>query len=195
MEKPLSDRRMVLLKTTLTGLALTVAGLLLLTVAAPYITVQVRVVQPHEVEPHAQFLVGDVTDRPYNLPANVSVFGSIDVLQAPTNQSSTIQFMVLDAQNYQLWTAGQQSTFLVTSNQQGLSNFTFSTPSSGIYHFVFDNRASIYKKYVTLTINYNEVSITNQPDSRLPYVGWGLVAVGLVLLVYGLIRKAPIPWA
>jgi hypothetical protein len=186
---------MVLLKTTITGIALVVAGLLLLTVLGPYITVQAQVVQHNPVEPHAQFLVGDVTDRQYTLPSDVTVFGSVDVLQAPTNQSSSIQFIVLDAQNYQQWAAGEQSTFLFTSNQPGQSNFTFSTPASGIYHFVFDNRASLYKKYVTLTVSYDEVSISDQPDPRIPYVSWGLIAVGLIVLVYGLARKPPISWA
>jgi hypothetical protein len=186
---------MVLLKTTLAGLGLVIAGLLLMTIAGPYLTVQVQVVNRHEVEPHAQFLVGDVIDRQYTLPGSVSVFGSLNVSQAPTNQSSDIQFMVLDAQNYQLWTAGEQSNVLFTSNQAGYSNFTFTTPSPGTYHFVFDNRASLYKKYVILAINYNEVSISNQPDPRIPYVGYGLLVVGLVVLAYGLARKAPIPWA
>ena len=186
---------MVLLKTALTGLGLLVAGLLLLTVLGPYITVQAQVVQHNQVEPHAEFLVGDVTDRQYTLPAGVSVFGSLDVLQAPTNQSSNIQFIVLDAQNYQLWAAGEQSTFLFTSNQLGQSNYTFSTPASGIYHFVFDNRASVYKKYVTLTVSYNEVSVSDQPDPHVPYLSWGVVAVGLVVLVYGLVKKPQVSWA
>lgn len=191
----LSDCRMVLLKTTLTGVLLLVAGILLLTVAGPYLTVQVETVQRHDVEPHAQFLVGDVADRQYALPQGVSVFGTLDVAQAGTNQSGSIPFMVLDSQNYQLWSTGQQPDNLFTSDQQGASNFTFNTPSAGVYHFVFDNRASLYKKYVTFSVSYNEVSVSTKPDPRIPYVGWCLLAVGLVVLVYGLARKPPVSWA
>lgn len=186
---------MVLLKTTLAGVILLLAGVLLLTVAGPYITVEVQVVQRHDVETQADFLVGDVTDRPYSLPATVSVFGTIDVTQAPTNQSGNVQFLVFDASNYQSWAAGQQSSYIFSADQQGHSNFTFTTTNSGVYHFVFDNRASLYKKYVTLSVSYNEVSTSRQPDPRTPYAGWGLSAVGLILLVYGLVRKPPIPWA
>lgn len=186
---------MVLLKTTLTGVLLLVAGILLLTVAGPYLTVQVETVQRHDVEPHAQFLVGDVADRQYALPQGVSVFGTLDVAQAGTNQSGSIPFMVLDSQNYQLWSTGQQPDNLFTSDQQGASNFTFNTPSAGVYHFVFDNRASLYKKYVTFSVSYNEVSVSTKPDPRIPYVGWCLLAVGLVVLVYGLARKPPVSWA
>jgi hypothetical protein len=186
---------MVLLKTTLIGAVLLVAGILLLTVAGQYITVEVQVVQRHDVESHAEFLVGDVTDRPYSLPAGVSVFGTLDVTQAPTNSSSDIQFLVFDATNYQIWAAGQQSSFLFSGDQQGNSNFTFNTSNSGVYHFVFDNRASLFKKYVTFSVSYNDVSTSRQPDPRAPYAGWVLCAVGLVLLVYGLVRKPPIPWA
>jgi hypothetical protein len=191
----LSDYRMVLLKTTLTGALLLVAGILLLTVAGPYITVQVQAVQRRDVEAHGQFLVGDVVDRPYTLPGGVTAFGTIDVVQAPTNQSAGIHFIVLDSQNYPLWVAGQQSNNLFTSDQQGSSNFTFNTPSAGVYHFVFDNRQSLYKKYVTLTVSYNEVSVNTTPDPRIPYVGWGLLGVGLLVLIYGLARKPRISWA
>jgi hypothetical protein len=186
---------MVLLKAALVGALLVVAGILLLTVAGPYFTVQVQNVQEHSVEPHAQFLVGDVTDRPYTLPAAVSVFGMMNVDQAPTNQSGSIQFMVLDNQNYALWSTGQQSNNLFASDQPGASNFTFSTGSAGVYHFVFDNRASVYKKYVTLSVNFNEISISTKPDPRVPYVSWGLLAVGLVVLAYGLARKPTVTWA
>jgi hypothetical protein len=186
---------MVLLKTTLIGLALLVVGISLLTVAGSYITVQAQVVHRHDVEPHAEFMVGDVAEKEYSLPGSEVVFGMLDVSQVPTNQSSDVQFIVLDEQNYQLWSTGQQSSYLFTSDQSGHSNFTFNAPSSGVYHFVFDNRASIYKKYVTLSVGYNEVSMSNQPDPRVPYVAWSLLAVGLVVLAYGLVRKPPISWA
>jgi hypothetical protein len=186
---------MVLLRTTLAGITLVVAAILLLTVAGPLITDQVQVVQRHDVEPHAQFLVGDVADRDYSIPGSVAVYGTLDVAQAPSNQSGNLQFMVFDSQNYQLWASGQQSNYMFTTNQDGRSNFTFNTPSSGVYHFVFDNRASVYKKFVTLSLGYNEVSVSNQPDPRIPYVAWGLLAVGLVVLIFGLAKKPPISWA
>jgi len=186
---------MVLLKSALIGVVFLVAGILLLTVVGQYITVEVQVVQQHDVESRAEFLVGDVTDRPYSLPAGVSVFGTLDVTQAPTNSSSDVQFLVFDNTNYQNWAAGQQSTFIFSGDQQGSSNFTFTTNNSGVYHFVFDNRASLFKKYVTLSVSYNEVSTSWRPDPRVPYVGWGLSVVGLIILVYGLVRRPPIPWA
>jgi hypothetical protein len=186
---------MVLLKTTLVGVCLLVVGVLLLTVVGQYVTVEVQVVQRRDVEPHAEFLVGDVADRTYSLPSSVSVFGSIDVTQAPTNQSGDIRFMVFDAQNYQRWSSGGASDFLFSGEKQGHLNFTFQTANSGVFHFVFDNRASLYKKYVILSVAYNEVSISHVPDPRIPYIGWALVAVGGILLAYGLVRKAPIPWA
>jgi hypothetical protein len=186
---------MVLLKTAMVGALLLVVGVSLLTVAGSYITVQAQVVRRHDVESHAQFRVGDLTEREYSLPGSVAVFGTLDVAQVPTNQSSDLQFMVLDTQNYQLWSSGQQSTYLFTSDHLGHSNFTFTAPASGVYHFVFDNRASIYKKYVTLSIGYNEVLISNQPDPRVPYVGWGLLVVGLVVLIYGVLKRPPITWA
>jgi hypothetical protein len=186
---------MVLLKTTLTGIALIVLGVMMVTILGQYVPMELQQVTRHDVEPHAQFLVGDVADRTYSLPQSVTVVGNLDVTQAPSNQSTDIHFMVFDNDNYQKWSSGSQSDVTYSSNQPGQSNFTFSTGKSGVYHFVFDNRASLFKKYVALAIAYNEISIARVPDPRVGYVGWVLVVVGGVLLVYGLLRRAPIPWA
>ena len=186
---------MVLLKTTLIASLMLVVGVLLLTVIGPYITMEVQVVQSHNIEPHAEFLVGDYVDRSYSLPGGVSVFGTVDPVQAPTNQSGEIQFLVFDAVNYQQWAAGQNSNSVYSADQQGRSNFTFTTVNSGLYHFVFDNRNSLYKKYVTFSASYSETSTSRQPDPRTPYVGWAVLAVGLIVLAYGIARKPPISWA
>jgi len=191
----LSDRRMVLFKTALVGVCILVAGILLLTTLGPYVTVEVQQVQYRDVEPHVELpLLGDVADRPYTLPANVAASGSVDVTQAPTNASGDIRFMVFDADNYQKWSSGQQSDFMFSAEKQGQFNFNFTTGNAGVYHFVFDNRPYPYKKYVSLSVGYSEVTISHVPDPRVPYIGWALAVVGAVLLVYGLARKPPIPW-
>jgi len=186
---------MVLFKTTVAGALLLIVGILLLTVAGQYLTIQVQDVQSHYVEQHVLFLVGDLANRQYSLPSGVFAFGALDVAQAPTNQSSDIQFTIFDANNYQKWTSGQQSDSLFSKDEYGQSNFTFTTSNNGPYYFVFDNRASLYKKYVTFSLSYNEVSTSQAPDPRVPYVGWGLLAAGLVVLAIGLIKRAPIPWS
>lgn len=191
----LSEFRMVLLKTTLAGACLLVVGILLLTTLGQYVTVEVRQVESREVEPHTEFLVGDVADRTYDLPSNVSTFGSVAVTQAPTNASSDIRFMVFDTASYQKWSSGQQSNFMFSTEKQGQFNFTFATTNPGTYHFVFDNRASLFKKYVTLSVGYNEVIVSHVPDPRTPYIGWGLLVGGALILAIGLARKPPIPWA
>ena len=185
---------MVLFKTTLVGVCILIAGILLLTTIAPYLTVQVQQVEYRDVEPHAEFLVGDVADRTYTLPANVAASGSVDVTQAPTNASADVRFMVFDDNNYQKWNSGQQSNFLFSSDNPGKFIFNFTTTNSGVYHFVFDNKASVFKKYIVLSVGYSEVTISHVPDTRVPYVGWALAAVGGILLLYGLARKPPIPW-
>ncbi len=186
---------MVLLKTTLAGACLLVVGILLVTTLAQYVTIEVQQVQTRPVEVHAEFLVGDVVDRPYNLPASVSTSGSIGVTQAPTNASGDIRFMVFDAGNYQKWNSGQQSDFLFSAEKQGQFNFTFTTANGGVYHFVFDNRASLFKKYVVLSVSYSEVTVSQVPDARVPYIGWAFLVGGAIILAYGLMRKPPIPWA
>jgi len=185
---------MVLLKTVIVGVCILVAGILLLTTVGPYVTVEVQQAQYRDVEPRAEFLVGDVADRTYTLPANVAASGSVDVTQAPTNATGDIRFMVFDDNNYQKWDSGQQSNSLVPADDQGKFVFNFTTTNTGVYHFVFDNRASVFKKYIVLSVGYSEVTISHVPDPRVPYIGWALVVVGGILLVYGLARKPSIPW-
>jgi hypothetical protein len=185
---------MVLLKTTLSGIALLVVAVLLITVMGQYVTMEVQQTQRIDVEPHAEFLVGDVADRSYSIPSGVSVFGTVTVTQAPSNQTSDIHFFVLDADNYQKWASGGSATYLFSADQ-GHFNYTFSAENPGVYHFVFDNRASLFKKFVTLTVSYNEVLTSHVPDPRVQYMGWGLLVAGCVVLVYGLARKPPTPWS
>lgn len=191
----LSDSRMVLLKTTLAGITLLVLGVLMLTVLGQYVPMEIQQVAKHEVEHEAVFLVGDLAHRSYSLPGGITVVGTVSATQAPSNQSTDIRFLVFDDENYQKWTSKAQPDALYSSDNPGLSNFTFSSRNSGVYHFVFDNQASLFKKYVTLSVAYNEVSISRVPDPRVGYLGWVLVVVGAMVLVYGLVRRAPIPWA
>ncbi len=186
---------MVSLKATSIGVSFLVLGILMLTVIGQYVTTEIQEVQRRDVEPHTEFLVGDVGEKSYSLPSGVSVFGSIDVTQAPSNQSGDIRFMVFDAENYQRWSSGGQSNFLFSGEKQGHFNFTFKTEKDGVYHLVFDNRASVFKKYVVLSIAYDEISTSRVPDTRARYVGWALLVSGGLILVYGLVKKTPIPWA
>lgn len=186
---------MVLFKTTLAGLGVLVLGVLLLTIIGPYITIEVQETRRHPVEPHAEFLVGDVVDRSYNLPATASVLGTATVTEAPSNQTGTISLTVFDAENYGSWSTGGQASSVYSAEKQGQFNFTFKTEKEGTYHFVFDNRAFVYKKYVVLTLAYDETTVSHVPDNRVPYGAWALVIIGGLVALYGLLRKPPITWA
>jgi hypothetical protein len=190
----LSDCRMVLLKTTAAGFAALILGVLLLTMIGQYVTVQVQEVHRHDVEPHTQFLVGDMVDKSYSLQGGSAVFGFVTVTQAPSNQTGDVRFIVFDSDNYQQWNSGSQANFAYSAEKQGQINFTFTPDKSGVYHFVFDNRASLFKKYVILTVAYNEIITSRVPDTRVTYVAWVLVAAGGLVLVYGLMRKPPVSW-
>jgi len=186
---------MVLLKPTLTGIVLLVLGVLSITLLGQYVTMEVQRTQRQDLEPHVEFLVGDTAERSYTLPANVQVFGTIVATQVPLNQSGEIHFIVLDNENHQKWIAGGQADFIYSTDNQGQFNYTFTTNKSGVYYFLFDNRASLYKKYVTLSVAYNEVLTSRVPDTRVEPIGWGLIIAGALVLAYGLARKAPVVWA
>jgi len=191
----LSDCRMVLFKTALFGVVLLVFGVLALSMIGQYVTVEVQQVQRHDLDISVAFLVGDVVDRSYSLPANVPVFGSIKVAEAPSNTSGDIRFIVFDAENYQRWSNSGQADFVFSATEQGVSNYTFTDNKAGVYHFVFDNRASLFKKYVTFSVTYNEIITSRIPDPRTNYVAWACLIAGVLILVYGLARKPPVQWA
>lgn len=186
---------MVLFKTALTGIAILLLGIVVVFVVAPNLTFDIQEVQQRWVEPHAEFLVGDLVDRPYDLPATTNVAGTVTITEAPSNKTSDITFLVFDSGNYQQWTSGGQAESSYSESNQASFNFTFKTETGGVYHFVFDNRVSVYKKYVILTIAYDEVTIKKVPDSRVGYIGWALAIIGAILLVYGAIRRPPVTWA
>ena len=191
----MNDCRMVLFKTTIAAIVVLVIGVLLLNYGGQFITMMVQSTQRTDLEPHAEFLVGDVVQRSYSLPATVTAFGVVKTSQAPTNQSGDVRFLVFDDLNYQKWNTGGQADSAYSSEKQGQFNFTFRTGNSGVYHFVFDNRASMYKKYVVFSMSYNEVVRSQVPDSRLQYVAWAMLIGGALLLVVGLVRKPPLRWA
>lgn len=191
----MNDRRMVLFKTALSGILILVIGGLLFTYGGQFITMMVQNTQRTDVEPHAEFLVGDVVQRSYTLPGTVSAFGVVKITQAPTNQSGDMRFLVFDDVNYQKWTTGGQADLAYSANNQGQFNFTFSTGKSGLYHFVFDNRASVFKKYVVFSMSYNETVKSQIADPRIQNFSWIVLLVGAVLLVMGLVRKPPLRWA
>jgi len=191
----LSDCRMVRFKTAITGIAVIAIGILMLTAFAPYLTVTVQETQRHDVDPHVEFLVGDTIDRSYTLPGSVFVIGSINVEEAPSNQSTDIKFSVFDADNYAIWNTGGQANALFSTDGQAQFNYTFTTPKSGLYYFVFDNRASLFKKYVVLSLAYDEAITSQEPDTRVPYVAWALILMGSVITAVGLIRKPVVSWA
>ena len=185
----------MLFKTTMTGIALLIIGVLLLTFAGQYITMTVQNVQRTDVEPHTEFLVGDMEQRSYTLPINVMVFGTVKVTQAPSNQSGDIRLLVFDDENYQRWSSGGQGNSVYSTEKQGQFNYTFTSNANVLYHFVFDNRASLYKKYVVFSLAYNDVVTSQVPDPRIQYAAYAMVVLGAVLLVIGLAMKPKPRWS
>lgn len=82
-----------------------------------------------------------------------------------------------------------------STDKQGQFNYTFNSNANLLYHFVFDNRASLYKKYVVFSVAYNEVVTSQVPDPRVQYVAYALIALGAVMLVMGLMMKPKPRWS
>jgi hypothetical protein len=191
----LSDLAMVLLKPVLAGIILLALGIVSSTILGQYVTMEVQQTQRRDLVPYAKLFVESTKDESYTFPTNVQVFGTILVTEEPSNQSGDIRFIVLDGENYQKWSTGAQVDSVYSVNGQGQFNYTFTTAKGGTLHFVFDDRGLPYKKHVTLSVAYNQVLTHRVADTRLVPVGWVLMISGALVLVYGLARKAPIPWS
>ncbi len=46
-----------------------------------------------------------------------------------------------------------------------------------------------------MTVDLQKQVTINMPDERIPYVAYGVMAVGCLLTVVGIVRKTPVRWA
>jgi len=141
------------------------------------------------------FTVGDVWERSVQLDEGVLVNGTVAVSSALTGAPSEISMLVMDDANYQKWLAHSSSTYTFQKDMSNGQAFSFISPRSGLYHFIFDNTASPVKKRVAITAELEKQVTVNLPDERLQYVAYALLAIGVLVTAVGVMRKTQIPWA
>ena len=179
----------------LTGIAVVIVGVVLLFAGPQLIMVPSTQVQVTRLFSDETFSVGDVWERSVQLDEGVAVHGTVAVSSALTGAPSEISMFVTDDANYQKWVAHGSPTYVFQRDISNGQSFTFNVPRTDLYHFVFDNTNSPVKKKVTMTVDIQRHVAVNVPDNRIPYVAYGVVAVGCLIAAVGVLRKAPIRWA
>jgi hypothetical protein len=177
------------------GIAVVMVGVFLFFAGPQLIVVPSTQVQVIELFREEAFAVGDIWERSVQLDEGVSVNGTIAVVSALTGAPSEISMFVADDANYQKWVAHGSPTYVFQRDMSNGQSYSFNVPRTGLYHFVFDNTNSPVKKKVTMTADLQKQVTINVPDSRIPYVAYGVLAIGCLLTAVGVLRKAPIRWA
>jgi hypothetical protein len=178
-----------------TGIAIIMVGVVLFFAGSHLIVVPSPQVQVIGLFHDETFAVSDVWERSVQLDEGVMVNGTVAVSSALTGGPSEISMFVADDANYQKWVAHDSPTYAFQKDVSDGQGFSFIVPRTGLYHFVFDNTNSPVKKNGMLTADLEKQVTTNVPDSRVPYVAFGILAIGCLVTVVGVLRKAPIRWA
>lgn len=185
----------MLIKTSIAGALALATSLMFIFPLSSAVTVEVPKVVTGDLIPKMTALVGDIFVKSVTLEKRTKVTGTVQAKIAGSESPGEVTFIVFDSANYSRWQAGESFTALYKVTNTDRFEFAFVAGRSGVHNFVFDNRASLYKKEVSLAAGYEQTVLSREPDSRVRGVSYALLALGIPVLAYGLIRRPPIPWA
>jgi hypothetical protein len=177
------------------GIAMLIAGALLLLAGPQLIMVPVTQTQVVGIYDDETFVVGDLWERSIQLDEGVLVNGTATVSSALTGEGSQVSMLIMDDANYQKWVAHGSPTYVLNRDISNEETFSFTAPRTGLYHLIFDNTDSPVKKEVTITANLQRQVTVNVPDERVRYAAYGLLGIGGIVTAVGIMRKTQIPWA
>jgi hypothetical protein len=178
-----------------TGIGVLIVGMALFFAGSQLIVVPSTQVQVIELFHNETFAVSDVWERSVQLDEGVTVNGTVAVSSALTGAPAEISMFVADDANYQKWVAHSSPRYAFQKDVSDGQSFSFTAPRTGLYHFVFDNTSSPVKKRGTFTVDLQKQVTVNLPDKRIPYVAYGVLAIGCLVTAVGVLRRAPIRWA
>jgi hypothetical protein len=177
------------------GIAVILVGMILFFAGPQLVVIPSTQVQVIELFHDETFAVSDVWERSVQLDEGVTVNGTVAVSSALTGAPAEISMFVADEANYQKWVAHGSPTYAFQKDVSDGQGFSFTVPRTGLYHLVFDNTSSPVKKRGTLTMDLQKQVTVNLPDKRIPYVAYGVLAIGGLVTAVGVLRRAPIRWA
>lgn len=184
---------------TFGGLAILVVGLLMINFGAYTYTIEVPRIETRPILSGERLSqIGDFVSKEIDLRNTwiVNLEGKVGI--PGSNGSGAIDLYVMNSREYQRWRNGEKnSEYLVKRERVESFNETFVPTENGTYYVTFDNRFDPkYKKEVTFTARYTfetRVRETRQEDI-LTRIGYPLAVLGVISLIYGLVRKPDVKW-
>ncbi|MCZ2845200.1 MAG: hypothetical protein O2U61_01680 [Candidatus Bathyarchaeota archaeon] len=184
---------------TLGGISLVILGILMILFGSYTYTINIPIVESNTVFDKISFTVGDVKVYEADFFENVTVTCNASINIPTTGDAGDINFFVLRGEEFQRWKNGEKDViFIIELTMIKSINTSFQTDKQGTYYFIFDNTFSeLYKKEVTFssTMEYLTYVEEIRENNSIVYIGYFAVVFGVIVTVYGLIRKPEVTWA
>jgi hypothetical protein len=184
---------------TFAGIALLAVGLLMINFGAYSYVVDVPKIETHLLFDKVKLSpIGDFAVKDVYLQQNwiVNLDGKVQV--PDSNKSGQIDLYVMNDKTYQSWKNGQKNISYVLQRQKvDIFNETFISLENGTFYILFDNSLDpTYKKEVTISARYTSESMV--PEARqeriLTQIGYPIAVLGVISLIYGVVRKPVVRW-
>lgn len=184
---------------TLGGITLVILGILMILFGSYTYTIDIPIIESKTVFDKISFTVGDVKIYEADFLENVTVTCNASINIPTTGDAGEINFYVLSGEEFQRWKSGEKDIFFIIELAMITNiNTSFQTDKQGTYYFIFDNTFSeLYKKEVTFssTMEYVTYVEETRENNNIVYIGYFAVFFGVIVTVYGLIRKPEVTWA
>ena len=183
--------------TTLGGFSLLILGILILLFGSFTYTVSVPKPESKMIFDDLSFVVGDFEIYDANLAENVTVESVASIKIPATGEPGDINFYITDGEGFQKWKRGEEVEFIIEKEGTGDFNLSFQSERYSTHYFIFDNSFSeLYKKEVifSVEINYVEYIEEVKENESLKLLGYPAIVIGIIVTVFGLIKKQEIKW-
>lgn len=181
------------------GIALLILGILMVLFGTYVYTVNIPKLESRLIFDNYSFVVGDQEVHEADFSGNVTVTCFASIRVPATGEEGDITFYVMSGEEFQRWKRGEDGVkFIIERPKTGSFNITFHVDVASTYYFIFDNTYSeLYKKEVIFSVIEKYVTyIEETKESRnLVFIGYLAIAFGVVVTVYGLVRKPEVTWA
>ncbi|MBS7625729.1 hypothetical protein KEJ51_01610 [Candidatus Bathyarchaeota archaeon] len=181
------------------GAAMIILGLLMINFGVYTYKIEVPKFETRVLFDHLKIQqIGDFAVREIEMQSKWSVCLEGEVNIPSSTEKGKISLFVMNNTEYQKWRGGVKDVRYIVK-EEGVSNFnvTVNIDRNGFYYILLDNRDDpTYKKDVTLTLRYTfETKVPElREDRTLISIGYPIVILGVIGLVYGLIRKPEVRW-
>ena len=184
-------------KPTFLGLAILLLGILLISLSYRTYMVEVKKIKKEPLIEKSKFIVGDFKVLQKYLTSGYSIVCYGKVYIPETGNLSDINFYIMDEENYGKWFKGKNAEALLEKKKVTILNVSIPITSNGTYYFIFDNTyAELYKKEVEFEAYKQYEVIEAEPTQMKTLINLGLplTFIGLIIMIYGILKKPEITW-